>query len=612
MVKTSALSSKQFAFSGVSTRRKTKEALQDPLFLVDDTPEFYDPFSSLNVYLAQEIQKHWRSFGCKMTWSLSLQEELVRAVSPGFQRAFPQYRLSITALKKTWEKVIALAQYVQEHPEAVAQDGKLNVFFLVREHCKETMRTRSHVQHLWHFAQGIAVKICESCALVDGVWPDIEWLTRLICITQHHLLPRERLAESNEEYDACDAMDIFIMKAVVHALALEPQLAHKELEYKVKGALQSLRELPSFASLESIENNTAALLAEKLYPSCAFHTRFLGEQKRAMHQFFRRHTALCKRAETHMHLSAIVRRTISLYTLASTLPKEIPQEVFNQAVDACYPITKRERPALPQKVYAFISAELTLMRNEAFCPAPSFVAEVLWKAYRETAMLPPLEGSERETLEIVLWKDLSETEGLLEKLPYSIGKRIEEEMGHLVIENPRLSFSSLVRMTVQSFQHMRALAQQQGNDSEEKIERRIRLWAAQGDMLCRWIGADAQTPLLRLICEKACTSTLSHERLVHDVCQEYLAAYPELIPYAQQVHTRSAILYKYAWYALFGAPEESPFERFLKWHARSFFACATLCETSQVDNCVQKLRGQVEKMLPLIAFDEKACADGIM
>ena len=50
-----------------------------------------------------------------------------------------------------------------------------------------------------------------------------------------------------------------------------------------------------------------------------------------------------------------------------------------------------------------------------------------------------------------MWKVLSEKEGLLEKLPYRIGQRIEEEIAGNLIDNPEQSFSSVVHQTADFF-----------------------------------------------------------------------------------------------------------------------------------------------------------------
>jgi hypothetical protein len=256
---------------------------------------------------------------------------------------------------------------------------------------------------------------------------------------------------------------------------------------------------------------------------------------------------------------------------------------------------------LPQALYAFISAELVLMKSEEFCRSQTFVSEAIWLAYKEATLLPTMQGKVNDILEVAIWKSLSETEGLLEKLPYRIGQRIEEEIANILIENPNQHFSSLVHDTVRFFKRTKELVQVK---KWSDIEKKIHIWAIQGDMLCRWIQLNPESTLLRLIYQKwkDHPSTLPHHTFVSEICQEYLKSYPELAPYAGQLALRVWILYKYSWYTQFNTNEESSFDRFLKWHSCSLlFTGANLGH----EHLVHQLEEIVRKSLPLVPFDRK-------
>jgi hypothetical protein len=421
------------------------------------------------------------------------------------------------------------------------------------------------------------------------------------------LLTGGGLEQYHSPYDEYDKIDKLIVKTILEVTAKDPQIGHNELEHKVKEVLFSLHELPSFSSLDHMMGDISALLAEKLYATSSFHTLFFAEQKTAINNFIRRHNSLCKTAGHHPQLSELVRRIIALYTLASGLPKTLTEKEVRAATLSLYPVETAERPELPQAVYAFISAELVLMRNEEFCRSPDYVADAIWSAYKEASYLPQLLGKETDVLEIAIWKSLSETEGLLEKLPYRIGQRIEEEIAGILIENPTQNFSSLVHETIKFFQRTKELVQIKKWDD---IERKIHIWAVQGDMLCRWIRLDHESTLLRLICQKwkDNSSTLPHHVFVSEICQQYLKSYPELTPYSGQLSLRVWILYKYAWYTLFGSKEESSFDRFLKWHSCSLLFTGL---TLDHDHLVHQLEEIVRKTLPLIPFDRKQ-ADAVL
>jgi hypothetical protein len=603
-----ARSSKFVTSSLPISAKKRAEALSDLLSAVDESPEFYDPYSDLNLFLSQKIKQQIQHCSSSKKWSVKIQEELLVKIAPEFQKKFPQFRLGVSALKKTWEKVAYYSHQIKHQKEAINQDGKLNIPFFIKENLKNypSARNPAHL-HPSQYAHQVATKMSECIAAIDGVRPQLEHLTKMIWSIQRHLLTGGGLEQHHSPYDEYDQIDKLIVKTILEVTAKDRQISYSELEHKVKEILLSLHDLPSFSSLDHMMGNISALIAEKLYSTSAFHTLFLAEQKIAINNFIRRHNSLCKTATLHPQLSELVRRMIALYTLASGLPKALGEEEIKSAVLAVYPQSSEDRPNLPQSLYAFISAELVLMKSEEFCNSPSYVADAIWTAYKEATLLPILQGKVSDILEIAIWKSLSETEGLLEKLPYRIGQCIEEEVAGILIENPTQSFSALVYETVNFFKHTRDLVKiKKWND----IEKKIHIWAIQGDMLCRWIRLNSEGTLLRLICQKwkDCPSVLPHHTFVSEICQEYLKSYPELAPYSGQLNLRIWILYKYAWYTLFSFEQESSFDRFLKWHSCCLlFSGATLGH----EHLVHQLEEIVHKTLPLVPFDRKQ-ADAVL
>lgn len=566
---------------------------------VDELAEFYDPFSDLNLFLVQKITQQMRHFGNSKKWSVKIQEELLKNISCEFQKKFPHYRLGTSALKKTWEKIAYYSQQIQQQKEAITQDGKLNIHFFIKENFKQfpTLKNLSSL-HPSHFAHQLGMKLSECIATIDGVRPRLDHLTKLIWSIQRHLISERTKCA----YDECDKIDKLIVKTIVEITANEPQIGHRELEFKVREVMQSLSELPNFATVDNIIASISALLAEKLYPTSPFHNLFFTEQKSACIQFIQRHSALCKSDVGPSSMTELVRRIAALYTLASGLPKDLSEEQIASAVNACYPTALAERPDLPQSLYAFLSAELVLMRNEHYCHSPAFVLQAMQRAYREATLLPELVQDQRDMLEIVIWKTLSETEGLLEKLPYKKGLRIEEEIAAILIENPKKSFSSLVTASAQFFKRTKELLDVK---KCSEIERKIHMWVIQGDMLHSATAVDSDSFLMKLICKERNFSG-SHQQFVSHICQEYLKSHPEIAIYAGQLSQRVWILYKHAWYTLFNVEQRSSYERFLQWHASSLRAAHPKMDK---EHCLDKLAEVVAKMLPLVPFDRKHCSD---
>ena len=71
------------------TKRKGEElCVKEFLSAVDETPDFHDPFSDLNLFLSQKIKQvmQHESFGKK--WSQQLQDNLIERSRPISKRSF--------------------------------------------------------------------------------------------------------------------------------------------------------------------------------------------------------------------------------------------------------------------------------------------------------------------------------------------------------------------------------------------------------------------------------------------------------------------------------------------------------------------------------------------
>jgi hypothetical protein len=583
--------------SRTSVQRPSEDAsLRDLLSSVDESPEFYDPYSDLNLFLSQKIKKEMQHTGCLKKWSLKIQEELIQKITPEFQVKFPQYRLGVAALKKIWEKISYYSQQIDLQQEAIAPDGKLNIAVLIKENLKQYFNHKvpSPLQP-FHYAHQLAMKMSECIATVDGIRPKLDHLTKLVWAIQRHLIKEGTPEKHKSPYDEYDKIDCLIVKTILEISAKEPQLSQDELERKTKETLHILHDLPSFSSLDAITAKVSSLLAEKHYQTSPFHTLFLTGQKRALFNLIQRHSVIPGSSVQASQLPHLVRRIISLYHLVSQLPDNLTQTDIEQAVCSCHPTLQNQRPDFPQTIYAFISAELLLLENQ---PIESIVQHI-WTAYQEAIYLPSLKGNETHILEVVIWKTLSEKEGLLFELPDQIEKRIEEEIVNLMIDSPAQSFSTTVQMCVDFFKKAKELILLK---KWSEIERKIHIWAVQGDMLCRWIQLDSASPLINMITKKfkgLKGKHLNHQAFVGEIAQYYLKEHPDLMVFAGQLTLRIWTFYKYAWYTLFAQEGESSYDRFIQWHI-NFLLSLPFNMTS--DLLFKHLEEISKKAIPLAPF----------
>jgi hypothetical protein len=538
--------------------------------LLEEQNDFHDPYSDLNLFLSRKIKEEMKTTGVVKKWSQFIQDKLVAAITPELQRKFPQCRLRIASLRKAWEKIAYYSQQIQHQKEAVTQDGKLNISFLIKENLRQYIHFKSSSQlHPYLYAHQLALKVSEWVATLDGVRPKLDQLTKTIWAVQRHLLKTDSFDAAQLPAHDFDAIDKVIVKTVLETTGKEPFIEQKELEQKVRQSVQSLQELPAFTSIDQLHATVSVLLADKLCPISCFQTAYFSEQREVAVQFIDRHLSLCK--SSFPQLADLVRRIAALYKLASQLPKDM-------------------NPAdLPQAAHAFTSAERLLGSS----------AEEIVAITQLALKLPPLSD---EVLEMVIWKQLGQLEKLLEKLPFRIGQKIEEEIANTLIDNPSFGFSSIVSNTVSFFKKAKELA---SSKKWADLEAKIHIWTIQGDLLCRWIRFETDVSLLKLISEMwKENSGLDHAAFVSQVAQQHIRTHPQLIPYSPQVTLRIWTLYKYAWYAQLSTAQESSMDRFLKWHI-SHLSCQS--PTLSKQDLIKQLEEICKKIIPLIPFDLNLC-----
>lgn len=250
---------------GIEKRPLKKKQLlgRDLLDAIDESPEFHDPYSELNLFLSQKIKREMHHCSNSKKWSVQLQDELVNKITPEFQQKFPKYRLGASALKKTWEKVQFFSTQIQAEKEALTQDGKLNVPFFIKENLKTTAKQPNtcHI-HPCHYAHQLAVKMSECIAVVDGIRPKLDQLTRTIWSLQRHLIPTLSPEHFKSPYDENGKVDKLIVKAMLEISANHPEVSQTELAFYVQKRLIQLQSLTANHTPGQIKKMLVALYAD--------------------------------------------------------------------------------------------------------------------------------------------------------------------------------------------------------------------------------------------------------------------------------------------------------------------------------------------------------------
>jgi hypothetical protein len=212
---------------------------------IDESPDLHDPYSELNLFLTRKIKEEFKTAGTTKKWSIYVQEKLIEKITPEFKKKFPHYRLGVSALKKVWEKFSYFSQAFETQKEALTQEGKLNLGYLIRENLKQFIGIKkSFSLHPYMLAQQLALKISECLAAYDGIRPMLQHITKTIWAVKRHLIAPDQVPATANPYDEFDTWDKLIIKFMLEVSGNNPRLSQEELQAEVRAKLYSLKDNP--------------------------------------------------------------------------------------------------------------------------------------------------------------------------------------------------------------------------------------------------------------------------------------------------------------------------------------------------------------------------------
>jgi hypothetical protein len=216
-----------------------------PPHSIDESPDLHDPYSELNLFLTRKIKEEFKTAGTTKKWSIYVQEKLIEKITPEFKKKFPHYRLGVSALKKVWEKFSYFSQAFETQKEALTQEGKLNLGYLIRENLKQFIGIKkSFSLHPYLLAQQLALKISECLAAYDGIRPMLQHITKTIWAVKRHLIAPDQVPASANPYDEFDTWDKLVIKFMLEVSGNNPRLSQEELQVQVREKLYSLKDNP--------------------------------------------------------------------------------------------------------------------------------------------------------------------------------------------------------------------------------------------------------------------------------------------------------------------------------------------------------------------------------
>lgn len=575
-----------FTSTSVGKKKKSQEdALDEVLLEIEETCEIDDPYSELSLFLSEQIKKHLNAYPSEKKWTPSLQDSLLQQILPGFHKQFPLYHLRILTVKRTWEKILYYKQQLENKPEAFIQTGSLDIDFLIREHLNQYTQCRyASTPMSYQYAQQIAGKISELVARLDGKKPDWEWLNRKIWSQQRHLMTEYRNIETSS-LQKTNPLDDLINKTLLKITAQQPWITYEELAKKITETITALSEL---GRCDQLSYFSAAFLATKRYHLCLCLQTVSLEEKQALKNFLARYSALYQKTE-------LIRRILSMYPILSLLPHDLTKQELFQAVEQCYAIYKKGAEPFTQTLYAFISAELLLLKNQQHCYSLEYAKQLIFTSYQDAITVAKMRCNNLSTLTILLWKLLCDTDHVFNQIPYSLGHQIDEKIGSILVDHPQLPFEQVITETIDFFHSIPDLSKE---DQIQLLQERVYIAALQSDLILLDQSPDLHNPLLDAIQKKASRAIDNPDLFISQICDEHLKRFPELSIYSKQVHEKAWTCFKWVWYRILAVDSETSFDRYVAWHRMNI---RKTTET-QADTVETILRQLSKKQLPLLSF----------
>ena len=300
---------------------------------------------------------------------------------------------------------------------------------------------------------------------------------------------------------------------------------------------------------------------KKVWDKVSYYVQQLQNQKEAFTK------------EGKLNISFLIKENLKhIKSLQSTSENISPHYYAHQLaakMSECIATVDGTRPTLNNLAKTIWSVQKHLMKGEVPGKNPyekhDNIDKLIVKAILETP------AHSQEELE----------KAITEKL--SAPLKAEEEAIRVQIDHPEKKPEEALRLAREFALKARQIIKENPSETPQRIHN----WTIQGDMLLRYIRLGENSPLITLITEKAKTLSTTEE-----IAQTYLTLYPHLTAYKKELEQRIEMFYKYVWYAHLSVPEESTFDRFVKWHK---FQNPTLT--------TDELSAICKRHLPLLPFE---------
>ncbi|MCH9616770.1 MAG: hypothetical protein SP4CHLAM5_02170 [Chlamydiia bacterium] len=540
------------------------------LYPVEEANDFHDPFSKLSLFLAKRLKKEIVKKSHPKKWSQNIQKTLLAEVLPEFREHFPHYRLGISALKKTWEKIHYYVKYLEKH-YAYSQNGKLDISYLIRENLslffeKELPASTAS----FHFAHHITGKISECIAAIDGESIEKSKLTKVIWAMQKQLIPT--FDKTASPYESIDTLDKLLIRFQLEIIAESPLLAQSVVQEKLLGKIKGLLSINRIRNFRELTPQISSIIADKMYPASPLHSFYDKESLKIIEAFIcAEHTRILEEEKkiTAPGRLSFAKRILFVLRIKETLGKKEAISGLKSAIEYIYSLRSSDfnlgKPVIRKEIFHFLNSEILLAEKKGIKNIKNYLLNLLISLFDRMAHLPSFPVDNIPMLEIVVWKNLKEDLQDTWKIPSHLIHTIEDEIAGLYLDHAKLPFPEIVELSIK---HLKRISELKGDDLND----RTHYWSIQNLTLAAHLKFSQDHPIFKILKEEMKSfelRNLSHAEIIETITKKFLKKHPGLIPWKNSIRKRVSLYYLYYHFAYLKGKNETPFDRFQKWHLHS-------------------------------------------
>jgi hypothetical protein len=559
-------------------------------FPINESEEFYDPFSDISLFLAKKIKTQILQ-SKKKNWNSSIQKALIKDILPEFVHKFPKYHLRISALQKTFDKVQYYIKTLKQKGGQITPAGKINLHKVIRENLSQA-NTDNQLLHPFNLSHSIAVRISECIATVDNTRANIVELTKIIWSGQKNLILKKNL-KTKCPFETFSDEDKLIARLQIESSIQKPHLIQRDLKDLVRKKMTYLQQIRRMRCKNTLRSIFWATLAHKTNQDLEFHTQLPKEIQEKILALF---TKITNQRESHCkkHHAHAARAIEFLFQLSSAATlKEAFQELtscIQYILDLeCKKIIKKTR-VMRSEIFDLLHQEIDIQKDLNSSEA---IAKNMLEHFDEVKAIGNLSVSIIQELPLVYFNSLNHTLGPLKGVSKMMQDTVFNEICYQKLQDNNLFHVEAIEKSIDYIQ---------AQDIQiNGILKAIHPWTLQNDMIYCYLHFNESHTLFTqvkrcfqddLIMTKSCL-----DQKLSQITDSYLNLNPQLKPYKMALLIQITIYFKAIYYNSF--EDLTPYQLFLQYH---FMQSLGGQQDEFLEVQITGLLEQSEQMTPLMPF----------